>query len=102
MLDAQRDVAAFAAEHDIESDPAYHVLDLAAEVGEIAADATKSTNWGDDPDALDVKTDEIGDALFALLLVAESLDVDAGAALDESLSKYRRRIDETGSASSGE
>ena len=49
---------------------------------------------------LDIATDEIGDALFSLLAVAESLDVDAGDALDESLAKYEARIDETGSASS--
>lgn len=102
MLDAQRTVAEFVAEHDLETDPAYHVLDLAAEVGEIAADATKSTGWGDDPEAMEVASDEVGDALFALLATAEALDVDAGDALDEALAKYRRRIEETGDASSGE
>lgn len=101
-MDEQERVAAFLAEHDLESDPAYRVLDLAAEVGEIAADATKSTGWGDDPEAMAVASDEVGDALFALLAVAESLDVDASEAFDEALAKYRRRIDETGSASSGE
>jgi NTP pyrophosphatase (non-canonical NTP hydrolase) len=98
----QEQVAAFVADHDMESDPAYRILDLAAEVGEIAADATKSTGWGEDPEALDVKRDEIGDALFSLLAAADELDVDAGEALDDALAKYRRRIRETGSASSDE
>nr|WP_255665952.1 MazG nucleotide pyrophosphohydrolase domain-containing protein [Haladaptatus sp. DYF46] len=84
------------------SDPAYRILDLAAEVGEIAADATKSTEWGENPEALDVKRDEIGDALFSLLAVADALEVDASEALDDALEKYRRRIRETGNASSGE
>jgi len=97
----QEQVAAFVADHDMGSDPAYRVLDLAAEVGEIAADATKSTDWGDDQKALDVKRDEISDALFSLLAVADALDVDAGEALDDALGKYRRRIRETGNASSG-
>ncbi len=100
-MDEQQRVAAFAERQGIESDPEYHILDLAAEVGEIAADATKSTGWGAKPDDLDVADDEIGDALFSLLLVAESLDVDAGAALTEAIEKYERRIEETGSASSG-
>ena len=52
------------------------------------------------PEDLEIKSDEIGDALFSLLLVAESLEVDAGDALDEALEKYRTRMSETGSASS--
>jgi hypothetical protein len=39
-------------------------------------------------------------ALFSLLAVAESLDVDAGDALDESLAEYEERIEGAGSASS--
>lgn len=97
---AQRRVAAFAAEQGYDGDPAYRLLDLAAEVGELAADATKSTGWGDDPEALAVSEDEVGDALFSLLLLAETLDVDAGDALDAALSKYRQRIEDTGDASS--
>jgi NTP pyrophosphatase (non-canonical NTP hydrolase) len=96
----QQTVAEFVEEHELQSKPAFRILDLAAEVGEIAADATKSTTWGSTPDELDVKTDEVGDALFSLLAVAESLDIDAGEALDESLDKYQSRLSETGSASS--
>jgi len=100
-MDEQRRVAAFVAEHDLQGEPTFRILDLAAEVGEIAADATESTDWGMKQSELDVATDEIGDALFSLLAVAESLDVDAGDALEESLTKYEERIEGTGSASSG-
>ena len=96
----QRKVADFAEEHELQGEIAYRILDLEAEIGEIAADATKSTNWGTSPEDLEIKSDEIGDALFSLLLVAESLEVDAGEALDEALEKYQARIAETGSASS--
>ncbi|WP_049901247.1 MazG nucleotide pyrophosphohydrolase domain-containing protein [Halococcus agarilyticus] len=99
-MDEQQRVAAFIAEYDLQGEPAFRILDLSAEVGEIAADATKSTEWGTETNDLDIETDEIGDALFSLLAVAESLDVDAGDALDESLAKYEERLDETGSASS--
>ncbi|WP_459193287.1 MazG nucleotide pyrophosphohydrolase domain-containing protein [Halosimplex sp. J119] len=101
-MDAQDRVAAFVDEHDMDADPAYRVLDLAAEVGEIAADAAKSSEYGDAPEELTVSEDEIGDALFSLLATAEALDVDAEAALDESLAKYERRLTETGEAGSGE
>lgn len=96
----QRTVAAFIEEHELDGEPAFRILDLTAEVGEIAADATDSTEYGAEPDALDIGTDEIGDVLFSLLAVADALDVDAGDALDESLEKYERRITATGSASS--
>lgn len=45
----QDQVAAFVADNDMGSDPAYRILDLAAEIGEIAADATKSTEWARTP-----------------------------------------------------
>jgi NTP pyrophosphatase (non-canonical NTP hydrolase) len=96
----QRTVAAFIEKHELDGEPAFRILDLTAEVGEIAADATDSTEYGAEPDALDIETDEIGDVLFSLLAVAESLDIDAGDALDESLEKYEQRITATGSASS--
>jgi len=95
-MDEQERVAAFVAEHGLESDPAYRVLDLCAEVGEIAGDATKSAEYGTEPGSLDVKEDELGDALFSLLALAERLDMDAGAALETSLAKYERRTADSG------
>lgn len=100
-MDAQDRVAAFAADHDLTAPPAYRVLDLVAEVGEVAADATKSAEYGASPAAMDIAEDEIGDVLFALLLVAESVDVDADAALETALQKYERRLDDTGDPGSG-
>lgn len=40
--------------------------------------------------------------LFALLALADSIDVDAGAALDESLAKYEAQIAASGAPDSGE
>jgi len=99
---SQRIVAAFVDEHDLEGSPEYRLLDLAAEVGEVAGDATKSAEYGASPEALDVATDEIGDALFSLLALAESLDVDADAALEESIGKYERRMATSGGPGSDE
>jgi len=99
-MDAQDRVAAFVETHDMNADPAYRVLDLAAEVGEIAADAAKSSDYGDAPEDLAVSEDELGDALFSLLATAEALDIDAEVALEESLAKYERRLTESGDAGS--
>jgi len=101
-MDAQDRVRAFRDEHDVEGEPEYQLLDLASEVGELAADACAATDYGTGDGDVDVARDEIGDALFSLLLFADSLDVDADAALDEALAKYERRIAETGDPGSGD
>ena len=101
-MDEQERVAEFVAANDLDCPPAYRLLDLAAEVGELAADTNAATGYGADTAAFDVSRDELGDALFALLALCSALDVDASAALDESLAKYERRLDSTGAAESGE
>ena len=100
-MDAQDRVREFHDAHDMDGEPEYQLLDLASEVGELAADACSSTEYGTGDDDLQVDRDEIGDALFSLLSFANSLDVDADAALDEALTKYERRIAETGDPGSG-
>ncbi|MDZ7746006.1 MAG: MazG-like family protein [Halobacteriales archaeon] len=99
-MDDQARVANFIEEHDLSCPPAYRLLDLSAEVGELAADAADSSDYGANPDALSVKEDELGDALFALLALCESLDTDAQTALDTALEKYDRRLSERGDAGS--
>lgn len=101
-MDHQDQVAAFLADHEMAADLPYRLLDLASEVGELAKEATTSTDYGADPEAIAVADDEIGDALFALLSVAEAADVDADDALRQSLAKYEQRIEETGDAGSGD
>lgn len=101
-MDEQRAVSAFVAEHDLDAPPEYRLLDLVSEVGEVTKNATESTDYGADPGRIDVDDDEVGDVLFALLAVADSLDVDAGEALERSLAKYEARIAADGSPASGE
>jgi len=98
----QERAVAFAAEHDLDGDPAYRLLDLASEVGELAADACATTGYGAHREAFALSTDEVGDALFSLLLVADAADVEAEAALATALRKYERRIESEGRAGSGE
>ncbi len=102
MRDHQQRVAALLDDAELHAPPAYRLLDLTAEVGEVAADAAKSSGYGADPEALSVSRDELGDVLFATLALAEELDVDAEAALAESIAKYETRLDADGTAGSGE
>lgn len=98
----QERVAAFVETHGLDAPPAYRLLDLASEVGELAKAAAESTGYGDRPDVIDLPEDEIGDALFALFALADGLDVDAGEALEAALAKYEERLAGSGDPSSGE
>ncbi|MFC4246458.1 MazG nucleotide pyrophosphohydrolase domain-containing protein [Natribaculum luteum] len=100
-MDEQRKVAAFVREHELEAPPAYRLLDLVSEVGEVAKDATESTDYGESPTDLEIRSDEIGDVLFALLALADAVEIDASDALDDALEKYDERIAESDTASSG-
>ena len=100
-MDEQARVAAFLDDHDLHAPPANRVLDFASEVGELAKNVNETTGYGA-TDGADIDRDELGDALFCLLALADELDYDASAALDQSLDKYANRIDESGTAGSGE
>jgi NTP pyrophosphatase (non-canonical NTP hydrolase) len=100
-MDEQQRVAAFVQENELESPPAYRLLDLVSEMGEVAKDAAESTEYGDSPTDIELGATEVGDVLFSLLALAERVEIDAGDALEEALAKYDERITESGSASSG-
>ena len=95
-MGSQQKVQDFIDKHGMEAPPEFRIMDLIAEAGEIAADANNSTDYGLERDNLNVKEDEMGDALFSLLALFNSLGVDAEQALDKTLQKYRDRIEEKG------
>jgi NTP pyrophosphatase (non-canonical NTP hydrolase) len=101
-MDEQQTVASFIQEHEMEAPPTYRLLDLVSELGELAKDVAESTDYGESPGDLEINSDEIGDTLFALLALADGLEIDASDALDEALTKYENRIAETQSVASGE
>lgn len=97
----QHHVATFARQHGLLHSPIVHALDLAAEVGEIAKGVLEATDYGKASfQTTDDLRAEIGDALYSLLVLAESCDVDAGEALEAALAKYERRLAQTGDAGS--
>lgn len=105
----QRRAAAFARQYNLIHSPAAHALDLAAEVGEVAKAVLLATDYGrrdlrlPSPAADGVEnnlTNELGDALYSLLVLAEACGIDAGQALSAALDKYERRLDTRGEAGS--
>lgn len=100
-MEEQQRVAEFVDRHDLDAPPAFRLLDLVSELGEVAKDANESTGYGATPDAVEVSTDELGDVLFALLALCEQCEVDAGDALDVALAKYEDRLETDDDPSSG-
>ncbi|WP_324758522.1 MazG-like family protein [Haloarcula montana] len=101
-MDEQDRVAAFVDDNDLSAPPAYRLLDLASELGEVAKELNESTAYGSDPERAAVAEDELGDTLFALLALCSELDVDAGEALETALAKYESRLDDAETPASGE
>lgn len=101
-MDAQSTVVEFIDTHDLDATPEYRLLDLVAEVGELAKDGATAADYGRSPEEFRVASDEIGDVLFALLAFADAVDVDAEAALQVAIAKYEARIDRYGSPASND
>lgn len=100
-MEQQQRVSSFIEENEMESPPAYRLLDLVSELGEVAKDAAESTNYGASPEEIEISSDEIGDVLFSLLALADTVEINADEALEEALTKYEQRITDHNSAASG-
>jgi NTP pyrophosphatase (non-canonical NTP hydrolase) len=97
----QHRASAFARRHGLLHDPATHALDLVSEVGEVAKEVLLATDYGRQaPQFRSELADELGDALYSLLTLAESCAVDADTALSAALEKYERRLAAQGGAGS--
>lgn len=97
----QKRVAAFARHHNLLYAPTIHALDLVSEVGEVAKEVLLSTDYGRRaPQFRPELANELGDALYSLLMLAEACGVDADGALSAALEKYERRLAEQGAAGS--
>jgi NTP pyrophosphatase (non-canonical NTP hydrolase) len=89
----QHTVADFTRRHDLLHDPVVHALDLVSEVGEVAKEVLLATDYGHPvPQFRPQLADELGDALYSLLALAEACGVDASVALGGALEKYERRL----------
>jgi NTP pyrophosphatase (non-canonical NTP hydrolase) len=98
----QARVRAYLAESGLAHTPQTHALDLASEVGEVAKALLEATGYGRSPvQPNPALREELGDALFSLTALAESLDIDLEDALHSALAKYRARLTRKGHSGSG-
>ena len=97
----QQRCRAFLTQHGLGHAPQIHTLDLVSEVGEVAKALLESSDYGRAPSQTTAGLEEeLGDAFFSLIALAESLDLDLEAALQRALTKYETRLAERDSAGS--
>lgn len=100
MKDLQKRIKEFTTTHNLDSSPEIRMLDIVTEVGEIAKEIIKSTDYGSKPfQAKEELKPELGDAIFSIAVLANQLNIDLDEAVEMVLEKYERRL-QKGSAGS--
>jgi NTP pyrophosphatase (non-canonical NTP hydrolase) len=98
----QRKVSDFIIKYDLQCSAEHRALDLMSEVGEISKEILKMSNYGK-LDRLQYRKeveDELGDAFFSLIAIANCFDISLTGMLDKTLEKYEKRVVENGQANS--
>ena len=89
----QTRIAQFIQEHDLETSVEARLLDLLAELGELAKEVLKGSEYGQIPfTETQAWEEEMGDVFFSLACLAYSTNVDLEEALDKVLEKYQARL----------
>lgn len=102
MEDLQDKVSGFVKKYNLERSEEITFLDIVSELGEVAKEILKSTNYGKKPfkKTLDLKG-ELGDLFYSLITLANATEVDLEEALNMVLEKYEKRLKTSKSAGSG-
>ena len=95
-------VAQFVKEHGRDADERERLLDLVSEVGELAKEHLKSSEYGRrELRTTDEWKGELGDVLFSLVCLANATGVDLDAAIRQAMDKYEQRLASREDAGSG-
>ena len=93
MKDIQNKVKLFCEKNELNSPIEHRVLDTMSELGEVAKEILKMSDYGDRPikynDNLKM---ELGDLLYSIITIANVFDIDLDEALNEVLRKYEQRM----------
>lgn len=99
MGNIQAKVEVFVRLHEMESPVEHRVLDLVSEVGEMAKDVLKMSDYGRKDFVKGDLKNELGDVMFSLANVANYFGVNLEEAANLAMDKYSSRLDK-GSADS--
>ena len=100
MKEIQEKIKQFCKENNMESPAEHRVLDAMSELGEVAKEILKMSDYGRKP--IEYREElklELGDVLYSLITIANTFDINLEDALQQVLEKYRKRL-KKGSAGS--
>ncbi|MBI3158088.1 MAG: MazG-like family protein [Chloroflexi bacterium] len=102
LPDYQTKVAYFISAYDLNAPPAARLLDLVSELGEIAKEALKASDYGKaDFQPTPAWEEELSDAFFSLVSLANQTGVNLETGLEGVLAKYAARFADRGHPGSG-
>lgn len=104
MRDIQDQIRLFCLHHGLVSPPEHRVLDVQSELGEVAKEILKETEYGRkewQSTSADAAS-EMGDLLFSVIALANAMHVDLDTALKTVLAKYEKRLKKGGAGSEHE
>ena len=100
MKNLQKKVGEFCKKHGLESPPEHRALDAMSELGEVAKEILKMSEYGRKPLKMreEIKS-ELGDLLYSVITIANCFDVDLEEALNRVLEKYEKRLEKDSAGS---
>lgn len=100
MKTLQEKIKKFCEENNMQSPVEHRVLDAMSELGEVAKEVLKMSDYGRKPATYreEIKS-ELGDVMYSLITIANTLHIDMEEAVDMVLEKYTKRL-KKGSAGS--
>lgn len=100
--DFQTKVFAFVEAYNLKTSVETRLLDMMSELGEVAKETLKGSSYGKNEFSPSADwEEELADAFFALICIANSTGVNLESALDLVLAKYQARLEDRGEAGSG-
>jgi len=100
MKNLQQKVKEFCKKSNLDSPIEHKLLDTMSELGEVAKEILKMTNYGRKPmEFREELKSELGDVLYSLITVANHFDIDLEEALQMILEKYKKRLEKGGAGS---
>lgn len=92
MQDLQKKVQEFCDTHNLNTTPESRLIDVISELGEVAKEILVASNYGNTPLEKNEKIEmEIGDVVFSIIALSNSLGIDTKEALEKVLNKYTKR-----------
>jgi NTP pyrophosphatase (non-canonical NTP hydrolase) len=103
MKQLQQTVKDFTDQHNLNAPIEHRTLDLVSEVGEVAKEIVKMSDYGTKkPEYREELKGEIGDVLYVLMVLANNLEIDLEEALELVMKKYKARLEKGSPGSEAE